>query len=158
MAAGADSKYIYRGKDVSPNLEVKVNVVDDAGNVVDTYSNAAKTVEGTRKTITNKFPDEALPPNGKVVDYYIENGKIKGINGLNEVDFVITKDGQLIIGNKHHYLGQGQDVMAPGQLKINGQGQIKRIDNLSGHYRPTVQEAMSYEDLFKNLGLDTDKT
>ena len=44
MAAGADSKYIYRGKDVSPNLEV--NVVDDAGNVVDTYSNAAKNIEG----------------------------------------------------------------------------------------------------------------
>ena len=46
MAAGADSKYLYRGKDVSPNLDVKVNVVDDAGNVVDTYSNAAKNIEG----------------------------------------------------------------------------------------------------------------
>ena len=46
MTAGADSKYIYRGKDVSSNLEVKVNVVDDAGNVVDSYSNAAKNIEG----------------------------------------------------------------------------------------------------------------
>jgi len=46
MAAGGDSKYIYRGKDVSPDLEVKVNVVDEAGNVVDTYSNAAKNIEG----------------------------------------------------------------------------------------------------------------
>ena len=54
MAAGADSKYIYRGKDVSPNLEVKVNVVDDAGNVVDTYSNAAKNIEGTGKGIDSK--------------------------------------------------------------------------------------------------------
>ena len=52
MAAGGDSKYIYRGKDVSPDLEVKVNVVDEAGNVVDTYSNAAKNIEGPGEVIS----------------------------------------------------------------------------------------------------------
>jgi len=54
MASGADSKYIYRGKDVSPNLEVKVNVMDDAGNVVDTYSNAAKTIVGENPVVNSK--------------------------------------------------------------------------------------------------------
>lgn len=63
-----------------------------------------------------------MPSDGKIIDYYIENGRIKGIEGLNNVDFVITTDNKLIIGNKHHYLGNGQDVLVAGQLKINGQG------------------------------------
>ena len=113
---------------------------------------------GSSSKIANKFPNEAMPSDGKVFDYYIENGRIKGIDGRNNVDFVITTDNNLIIGNKHHYLGNGQDVLAAGQLKINGQGQIKRIDNLSGHYRPTVDEAMRYQSLFENLGLDLNKT
>ncbi len=104
--------------------------------------------------IKNKFPDEAMPSNGKKLDYYIEDGKIKGINGLRDLDFVITKDGELIIGSKHHYLGEGQDVLAAGQLRLNGSGQIKRIDNLSGHYRPTVQESMLYQSYFTSLGLN----
>lgn len=99
-----------------------------------------------------------MPNDGKIFEYYIENGRIKGIEGRNSVDFVITTDNKLIIGNKHHYLGNKQDVLAAGQLKINGQGKIKRIDNLSGHYRPTVNEAMGYQSLFENLGLDLNKT
>lgn len=99
-----------------------------------------------------------MPVDGKILDYTVENGKIKGINGINQVDFVITQDGDFIIGNKHHFLGQGQDVLAAGQLKINGQGQIKRIDNLSGHYRPTVSEAMKYPQLFEEMGFDLKKT
>lgn len=113
---------------------------------------------GSGSKIANKFPNEAMPSDGKIFDYYIENGRIKGIEGRNNVDFVITTDNNLIIGNKHHYLGNGQDVLAAGQLKINGQGQIKRIDNLSGHYRPTVDEAMGYQALFENLGLDLNNT
>ena len=108
--------------------------------------------------IKNKFPDEPLPSDGKIVNYTIENGRIKGIEGLKNADFVITKDGELIIGKRHHFLGNGQDVMAAGQLKINGNGQIKGIDNLSGHYRPAVSEAMNYPDLFRNLGLDLNNT
>ena len=44
--------------------------------------------------------------------------------------------------------------MAAGQLRLNGSGQIKRIDNLSGHYRPTVQESMLYQSYFTSLGLN----
>lgn len=51
--------------------------------------------------------NETMPSDGKVFDYYIENGRIKGIDGRNNVDFVITTDNNLIIGNKHHYLGNG---------------------------------------------------
>lgn len=99
-----------------------------------------------------------MPDNGRLLEYTVENGKIKGINGRKEVDFVINQEGELLIGDKHHFLGQGQDVLAAGELKINGKGQIKRIDNLSGHYRPTVSEAMNYPEFFKDRGFDLNNT
>lgn len=90
--------------------------------------------------IKNKFPDEALPSDGKILNHFIEDGKIKGINGQRRVDFVINKEGNLVLGKKHQLLGNADDVMAAGQLKIDGQGMIRRIDNSSGHYRPTVEK------------------
>lgn len=48
--------------------------------------------------------------------------------------------------------------MAAGELKINGQGQIKLINNLSGHYRPTAVEASQYLALFEALGLKFNNT
>ncbi|MGL5149026.1 MAG: hypothetical protein ACRC7N_00430 [Clostridium sp.] len=107
--------------------------------------------------IKNKFPDEALPSDGKILNHFIEDGKIKGINGQRRVDFVINKDGNLVLGKKHQLLGNADDVMAAGQLKIDGKGMIRRIDNGSGHYRPTVEEALKYPELFKNAGLNLDK-
>lgn len=89
-----------------------------------------------------------------MIDYTIEDGTIKGLNGQRNVDFVIDSEGNLNIGSKHHYLGNAEDVKAVGQLKLDGQGRIRRIDNLSGHYRPTVDEAMNYPELFKQNGLN----
>jgi hypothetical protein len=34
--------------------------------------------------------------------------------------------------------------MAAGTMKINKQGYIRRISNASGHYQPTVAEALSF--------------
>lgn len=107
--------------------------------------------------IKNKFPDEALPSDGKILNHFIEDGKIKGINGQRRVDFVINKEGNLVLGKKHQLLGNADDVMAAGQLKIDGQGMIRRIDNRSGHYRQTVEEALKYPELFENAGLNLDK-
>ena len=112
----------------------------------------------TSHLITNKFPFEEMPKDGKILDYFIENGRIKGINGQRNLDFVINEAGELVIGKRHHLLGNAKDVLAAGQLKLNGKGIIKRIDNLSGHYRPTVEEAMASPQLLRNLGLDLDKT
>ena len=142
---------------------VKIEKAEIVGDAVDGAGDLGGVVKKggggiADKVIKNKFPDEPMPVDGKILDYTVENGKIKGINGINQADFVITQDGDFIIGNKHHFLGQGQDVLAAGQLKINGQGQIKRIDNLSGHYRPTVSEAMKYPQLFEEMGFDLKKT
>ncbi|KJD46344.1 hypothetical protein [Paenibacillus terrae] len=83
----------------------------------------------------------------------MKNGKIKGINGRTQVDFVIDKNGKLVIGKRHHTLGNRDEVLAAGQLKINGQGEVRRIDNKSGHYRPTVVEASNYPELFEKAGV-----
>ena len=113
----------------------------------------------SNELITNKFPNEEIPTDGYKLDYYISDGKIKGIDGRKgNFDFVITKDGQLLIGRKHHYLGNAEDVVAAGQIKINGKGEIKRIDNLSGHYQPTVEQAMIYQTLFEQQGLVLNNT
>ncbi len=106
------------------------------------------------KLIKNKFPTEPLPSNGRIIDYTIENGQIKGVNGQRNLDFVVDSEGKLILGKKHHTLGNGQDVLGAGQLKLDGQGRIRRIDNLSGHYQPTVNEALNYPELFKQNGLN----
>ncbi|MEK4429117.1 contractile injection system protein, VgrG/Pvc8 family [Paenibacillus sp. FSL M7-0802] len=104
-------------------------------------------------TIKNKFPNEGLPKDGKILTYTLENGRIKGINGRTQVDFVIDKNGELVIGKRHHTLGNRDEVLAAGQLKINGQGEVRRIDNKSGHYRPTVAEASKYPELFEKAGV-----
>jgi|LSQX01.3.fsa_nt_gb hypothetical protein len=105
------------------------------------------------KLIKNKFPGEPLAKDGKVLNYTIENGKIKGINGQREVDFIIDSKGNLVIGKKHTTLANGADIQAAGQLKLNGQGNIRGINNLSGHYRPTSVEAANYPELLNNNGL-----
>jgi len=106
------------------------------------------------KPITNKFPKESLPKDGKIVDFEIVDGFIKGVNGQRHFDFIVTTDNRLIIGKKHHTLGNRSDVLAAGQIRLNGQGKIKNIDNLSGHYRPTVDEANNFPKVLEDAGLD----
>jgi Hemolysin coregulated protein Hcp (TssD) len=103
--------------------------------------------------IPSKFPNEAMPSDGKIIPYHIVDGNIKGINGRKQFDFVIDDKGKLIIGNKHHLLGNGQPVQAAGQLRLNGQGQIRQIDNLSGHYQPSVAETANYPKILENAGV-----
>ncbi|NPC93920.1 hypothetical protein HOO54_17285 [Bacillus sp. WMMC1349] len=79
-------------------------------------------------------------------------------NGQTEFDFVIDSNGKLIIGKKHQFLANNQDVKAAGTIKIDGQGQLRRISNDSGHYRPTVEEASQFDSLFRNVRIDTSKT
>ena len=106
--------------------------------------------------IKNKFPNEPIPNDGKIINYTLNDGKIKDIEGLRRMDFVIDKNGKLIIGKKHQTLGNAEDVSAAGQLKVDGDGMIRRIDNNSGHYRPTVDEATKYPELFEKTGFNLD--
>lgn len=78
-------------------------------------------------------------------------------NTFNSIDFVVTTDGKLILGKKHHFLGKATDVEAAGTLKLSN-GRITRISNDSGHYEPSVLETEKYPTIFKQLGLDLDRT
>ncbi len=111
--------------------------------------------------ITNKFPNEALPTDGKIFGQAsISNGKISlsGRQLPRDVDFVVTTDGRLILGRRHHLLGDRGDVLAAGQMKLNGRGAVRQVDNLSGHYRPTLKEAEAFPDIFRSLGIDLSHT
>lgn len=104
--------------------------------------------------ITNKFPLEKMPKDGYEIEYLINRDglfvyKNKGLLKTEE-NFVLTSDGKLKIGFRHHFLANAEDVVAAGSLRIN-KGKIVGISNLSGHYRPTVEEAMRYKEIFMNL-------
>ena len=87
----------------------------------------------------------------------IEDGRIKGLNGRQYVDFVVTKNGELRLGDKHAFLAGQDDVLAAGCLKVDGKGRIRSITNESGHYRPTVEESMQFEKVFSELEMDLSK-
>ena len=108
--------------------------------------------------ITNKFPEESLQSDGKIYGKVeVVDGKAKLTNGKliprQPVDFIITEDNCLLIGKRHATLSKGKDVKAAGNLTIK-RGKIRRIDNLSGHFRPTVEEGLKFPELLKKQGFD----
>ncbi|WP_427874508.1 hypothetical protein [Flavobacterium sp. MMS24-S5] len=109
--------------------------------------------------IANKFPTEEMPLDGQLWGIAeIESGYIKQMaskgNTFNDVDFVITTNGELKIGKKHHFLGNASSVEAAGTIKtVNGK--LKKISNSSGHYFPTVDETNKFPEIFRQLGIDT---
>jgi hypothetical protein len=112
--------------------------------------------------IKNKYPDEKMPSDGVLYGIAeIKDGLIQSIgnkgNNFNEIDFVVTTKGELIIGKKHHFLGNALEVEAAGTLKIVN-GKVKKITNASGHYLPSVEETLNFEAVFKNLGINTTNT
>ncbi|NRS49262.1 hypothetical protein HP401_14735 [Brevibacillus sp. HB2.2] len=103
--------------------------------------------------INNRFPDDVQT--GKEFSFNIENGYLKNTNGLTGVDFVIDMNGGLHIGRGHSFLANGQPVQAAGKLKLNGQGQVRSISNLSGHYTPTVEQAKLFPQVLEQAGVKT---
>lgn len=138
-----------------PEIEAKL-----IGNAIKNIKQESELLKKLRKfaKISNKYPKESMPPDGKLFGIAeVENGLIK-IDGIlanypQNVDYVITTEGKLLLGKKHHFLGSAQDVLAAGDLKIV-KGKIKRISNLSGHYQPTKLEAEQFPDLFKAINVD----
>ena len=66
---------------------------------------------------------ESLPEEGFILSYTFDsNGIFKQSTGnifkSREYDFVITKSGELRIGNKHHLLGNRENVLAAGSMSF----------------------------------------
>lgn len=111
--------------------------------------------------INNKFPDDPYPKDGKIRPFKIEGGKITGLNGVKDLDFVIKgsadKVGELKLGRRHIYLAGKEDVLAAGRIKVSGKGDVIEINNWSGNYRPEPGEAEIFPEYFKKLGISLDK-
>ncbi|AZQ65228.1 hypothetical protein EI427_23735 [Flammeovirga pectinis] len=105
----------------------------------------------------NKYPSESMPLDGSLWGIAkISNGLIDKLgdkgNTFDGVDFVVTMSGKLKIGKKHHFLGKGESVQAAGTLKIV-KGKVKKIENDSGHYLPSIEETLLFPAIFEDLGL-----
>lgn len=127
--------------------------------LVDTKKMVESTVEGkyNKEVITNKYPKEKLPQKGYIDKHTIDsNGLVRRVDGHlmknGEYNFVITKENKLILGEKHHLLGNAKNVKAAGSLRIN-KGRIVEIDNMSGHYKPTIKESLRYPKIFKEADI-----
>jgi RHS repeat-associated protein len=60
-------------------------------------------------------------------------------------DFIISNQGELIVGNGHYNLSNGaESVKAAGQLRLY-KGQVMEINNSSGHYKPTPEEMLLWK-------------
>ena len=75
------------------------------------------------------------------------------------LDFVITMDGQLVIGHGHSVLGNGKSVRFAGQIKTNSKGEIIEITNQSGHYLPETGKGLTdkAKAFLEGEGLDVSK-
>lgn len=59
-------------------------------------------------------------------------------------------------GRGHSYLAGGSSVQAAGTMKVNSQGYVRLITNMSGHFQPNTVQAIKYPTIFKNVGLNID--
>lgn len=107
------------------------------------------------RLITNKLPNST---GGKIQGRFSSgkwamegNTKLQG-----QFDYIISAEGELVIGSKHTTLSGGGSVRAAGTLKIRN-GKIVAFDNASGHYFPTPEEAARFREIFEDIGLDMSK-
>jgi RHS repeat-associated protein len=109
---------------------------------------------------TNKFPEHEI---ASAMAKIISLPMLKKVSG--KFNYVVTEDGKLIVGKKfdtpgggHIDLANGMPVLAAGELKVVN-GELKYIDNTSGHYQPTGESPRRIiEKTLKDLGFDvTDK-
>jgi len=86
------------------------------------------------------------------------NGELKVVGNTNVAqkwDYIIKTDGQILVGRKHSWLSQGEDVLAVGEVKYNS-GKLVEISNASGHYLPSTSEASNFLRIFRKAGVNVD--
>nr|WP_260393513.1 fibronectin type III domain-containing protein [Riemerella anatipestifer] len=104
-----------------------------------------------------KMKITSIDTDGWLMGKYV-NGKLQVIGNTNVAqkwDYIIKTDGQILVGRKHSWLSQGEDVLAAGEIKYNN-GKLVEISNASGHYEPTVSEALNFLRIFRQAGVNVD--
>lgn len=103
---------------------------------------------GTAKPLFGNIYPEHVIDSAKIVP----NERLRGISG--NFNYVITEQGTLIVGRSGHTsLTGGAPVQAAGELQLYN-GNVKWIDNASGHYQPSSNIGSVAETAFNNAGLD----
>ncbi len=104
-----------------------------------------------RRVFSNLAPGDAVRQAGF---HAISPTSLKGVSG--RYNYVVGTDGRLVIGNRrfgHIDLANGGNVLAAGEFRIV-QGQVRSINNASGHYRPVGPSAQAAaEQAFGSSGL-----
>jgi hypothetical protein len=104
-----------------------------------------------QKTFRNQFPEDTPRP-----PKIIPNEQLLMMSQKN-LAYVVKEDGTLVVGRNNQYQGHidlanGEPVLAAGELRIHA-GEIKYIDNNSGHYRPSGIDAQrAAEKAFSDIG------
>lgn len=95
----------------------------------------------TDALFTNQYPDHIVHQREIVALANVKH-KVK-------YDYVVTRSGRLLLAKQskklaqggHLDLAQGNPVRAAGQVTFTKKGEIKELDNASGHYQPTGYNA-----------------
>ncbi len=87
---------------------------------------------------------------------YFPASQIQKISYNGKLNYVVTESGELFIGKSGHIdLSQGSGVLAAGEAKFVN-GEIKMINNLSGHYKPSGSSAQNTaETAFERAGFSS---
>jgi len=126
-----------------------------------TISAVAQTAAQTSRVIAKSISVKIRTPQiGEGFVSYganISNGKVNISSRAvtsGTFDFVVTNEGKLMIGTGHYHLSKGaESVQAAGQLSIY-KGKVTNINNSSGHYQPSVDEAKQFGNILKETGVD----
>jgi hypothetical protein len=72
------------------------------------------------------------------------------------LNYVVSESGTLVVGKTGHIsLSRGGDVLAAGEVKFVN-GEIRSINNASGHYRPSGESAQNAaQAAFQNAGFSS---
>lgn len=137
----------------SGNLDASANAARNQpyGNV--TVPVAPKT--GVK--FSNQFPTHEI---GVPIQKFSPS-QVSSKNFSRRLNYVVTEDGQLVLGRQardigggHIDLAGGNQVLAAGEVKIVN-GKIQYVDNSSGHYLPTGQSAQDAAiSAFERAGLN----
>lgn len=101
-----------------------------------------------------KMKISTIDADGWLMGKYV-NGELQVVGNTNVAqkwDYIVKSNGEILVGRKHSWLSQGEDVLAAGELKFNN-GKLVEINNASGHYLPSTTEGSNFLRVFREAGI-----
>jgi RHS repeat-associated protein len=163
LRAALGAKYVLDNKQTKQQTPISSTTPNALTNKQAAAANNKNTAGAGANTAGQKITAKEtwMPKEGGAMGYTITDGRIN-LSGRavtnGKFDFVVTQEGQLVIGSKHYALSNGAaSVQAAGTLKIF-KGKVTEINNNSGHYKPTPAETSNFGTILKKAGVDVSGT